>query len=110
MTPATAKRSVTRSTSGSASAASTTADLDRASAESVASLLLDLHRRQNSILIVVTHSTELASKFPIRFELVDGRGFELGPDVRGLELGPDGRGLDLLPAGGAGGGGSAARR
>ena len=48
-----------------------TGNLDRASAENVASLLLDLHRRQNTILIVVTHSDQLASRFPIRFELVD---------------------------------------
>ena len=48
-----------------------TGNLDRASAESVASLLLDLHRLQNTILIVVTHSEQLASRFPIRFELVD---------------------------------------
>src|SRR5437899_6833815 len=46
-------------------------NLDRAAAENVASLLVDLHRRQNAILIVVTHSAELASKFPIRFELTD---------------------------------------
>lgn len=48
-----------------------TGNLDRAAAESVASLILDLHRRQQSILIVVTHSAQLASRFPIRFELVD---------------------------------------
>jgi lipoprotein-releasing system ATP-binding protein len=48
-----------------------TGNLDRASAEQVASLLLDLHRRQQGILIVVTHSAQLAANFPIRFELVD---------------------------------------
>jgi lipoprotein-releasing system ATP-binding protein len=46
-----------------------TGNLDEATAASVASLLLDLHKQQNSILIVVTHSTRLASQFPIRFEL-----------------------------------------
>ena len=50
-----------------------TGNLDRASAENVASLLLDLHRRQHTILIVVTHSEPLASRFPIRYELVDRR-------------------------------------
>ena len=50
-----------------------TGNLDRASAENVASLLLDLHRRQDTILIVVTHSDPLASKFSTRFELVDRR-------------------------------------
>ena len=46
-----------------------TGNLDEATASMVASLLLDLHKQQNSILIVVTHSTRLASQFPIRFEL-----------------------------------------
>jgi lipoprotein-releasing system ATP-binding protein len=50
-----------------------TGNLDPASAETVASLLLDLHRRQRNILIVVTHSVRLASQFAIRFELADGR-------------------------------------
>jgi lipoprotein-releasing system ATP-binding protein len=48
-----------------------TGNLDRTSAEIVASLLLDLHRRQSTILVVVTHSAQLAAKFPIRYELVD---------------------------------------
>jgi lipoprotein-releasing system ATP-binding protein len=50
-----------------------TGNLDRASAENAASLLLDLHRRQKTMLIVVTHSEALASNFPIRFELIDRR-------------------------------------
>ena len=48
-----------------------TGNLDPASAEAVASMLLDLHRRQKNILIVVTHSARLASHFPIRLELAD---------------------------------------
>ena len=48
-----------------------TGNLDRASAESVASLLFELQRTQQAMLIVVTHSTELAARFPIRFDLVD---------------------------------------
>ena len=48
-----------------------TGNLDHASAAAVSSLLLDLNRRRKSILIVVTHSAELAARFPIRFELVD---------------------------------------
>ena len=48
-----------------------TGNLDRASADNVASLLVDLHKQQQTILVVVTHSTQLASNFPIRFELVD---------------------------------------
>ncbi len=41
-----------------------TGNLDRASAEQVASLLLDLHREQQGILIVVTHSAQLAAQIP----------------------------------------------
>ena len=48
-----------------------TGNLDRAAADNVAELLLDLHRREQAILIVVTHSAQLASRLPIRFELVD---------------------------------------
>jgi len=48
-----------------------TGNLDRASAESVASLLFELQRAQQAILIVVTHSAELAARFPIRYDLVD---------------------------------------
>ena len=48
-----------------------TGNLDRASAEHIAALLLDLHREQHGVLIVVTHSVQLAGNFPIRFELVD---------------------------------------
>ena len=50
-----------------------TGNLDQASASTVASLLLDLHRRQQNILIVVTHSERLAAQFPIRFDLADGK-------------------------------------
>jgi lipoprotein-releasing system ATP-binding protein len=46
-----------------------TGNLDAASAEAVAALLLDLGR--DTILVVVTHSTRLASRFPQRFELRD---------------------------------------
>lgn len=48
-----------------------TGNLDHASADRVASLLLDLHKKQETILIVVTHSAELAARFTKRFELVD---------------------------------------
>jgi len=50
-----------------------TGNLDQASAATIASLLLDLHRRQQNILIVVTHSLKLASEFPIRFEIAAQR-------------------------------------
>jgi len=50
-----------------------TGNLDRASADQIAALLLDLHHRQHGVLIVVTHSVQLAARFPIRFELQDRR-------------------------------------
>ena len=46
-----------------------TGNLDRGSADNVASLLLNLHKEQNTILIVVTHSPELGAKFPLRFAM-----------------------------------------
>jgi len=48
-----------------------TGNLDHQSAETVASMLLDLHRSQQTILVVVTHNPELAAKFPLRLALVD---------------------------------------
>ena len=48
-----------------------TGNLDHKSAEVVASLLLGLHQQQETILIVVTHSAELAARFPARYELID---------------------------------------
>jgi lipoprotein-releasing system ATP-binding protein len=50
-----------------------TGNLDQASASSVTALLLDIHRRLDNVLIVVTHSARLADRFPIRFELNEGR-------------------------------------
>jgi len=49
-----------------------TGNLDRASADNVASLLLELHRRRQTILIVVTHSAALAERFPLRYEMREG--------------------------------------
>jgi lipoprotein-releasing system ATP-binding protein len=48
-----------------------TGNLDHAAADNVASVLLDLHRTAETMLIVVTHSAELARKCPVRFELHD---------------------------------------
>ena len=50
-----------------------TGNLDQKSAEVVADLLLDVHRQSDAILIVVTHSAELAARFPLRFELKNQR-------------------------------------
>ena len=48
-----------------------TGNLDHKAAEVVASLLLELHQQQKTILVVVTHNAELASRFPLRYELID---------------------------------------
>jgi len=48
-----------------------TGNLDRASADHVASLIVELHRQRQGILVIVTHSAQLAANLPIRFELVD---------------------------------------
>ncbi len=54
-----------------------TGNLDRETARSVATLLLDLHRQEQSILIVVTHSLELAALMDRRLELREGRCVEV---------------------------------
>lgn len=48
-----------------------TGNLDHKSAETVATLLFELHKKQQTILVVVTHSAELAAKFPKRFQMLD---------------------------------------
>jgi len=50
-----------------------TGNLDRVAADNVAAVLLDLHRLKQTILIVVTHSAQLAEKLPVRYELLDAR-------------------------------------
>jgi lipoprotein-releasing system ATP-binding protein len=50
-----------------------TGNLDQKSAENVASVLLDLHRSQQTVLVIVTHSPQLASRCSIRMELLDRR-------------------------------------
>jgi lipoprotein-releasing system ATP-binding protein len=49
-----------------------TGNLDRASADAVAELLLDLHARRRTILVVVTHSAALAARFPVRYMMDAG--------------------------------------
>src|SRR5437879_3601288 len=49
-----------------------TGNLDRRSAQAVGELLLDLHRQAQTMLVVVTHSAELAGLFPQRMEMNDG--------------------------------------
>jgi lipoprotein-releasing system ATP-binding protein len=50
-----------------------TGNLDRATAESVARLLVELQRERNSMLVVVTHSEVLATHMQRRVELTAGR-------------------------------------
>ena len=50
-----------------------TGNLDRSNAEAVGDLLLELNRAHQTLLVCVTHSAELAARFPRRVELVDGR-------------------------------------
>jgi lipoprotein-releasing system ATP-binding protein len=50
-----------------------TGSLDHAAAAAVASLLFELHEASRTVLVVVTHSLELAARFPRRCELVEGR-------------------------------------
>src|SRR6185295_2122186 len=45
-----------------------TGNLDRKNAQAIGELLLELHRQENTILVVVTHSAELAELFPRKFE------------------------------------------
>jgi lipoprotein-releasing system ATP-binding protein len=49
-----------------------TGNLDRRTAQSIGKLLLDLHREQQTILVVVTHSLELADNFPRLLVMEDG--------------------------------------
>jgi len=50
-----------------------TGNLDQESASTVAALLLDIHKRERNILIVVTHSDRLAEQFAVRFAIAGGR-------------------------------------
>jgi lipoprotein-releasing system ATP-binding protein len=50
-----------------------TGNLDQKAADNVASLLLELHRAQQTVLVVVTHSPELAARFPLRYRLTEQR-------------------------------------
>jgi lipoprotein-releasing system ATP-binding protein len=50
-----------------------TGNLDRHTAAQVADLLVEINRASKNILVVVTHSAELAGRFPKVFELVEGQ-------------------------------------
>ncbi|MBI3681924.1 MAG: ABC transporter ATP-binding protein [Acidobacteria bacterium] len=48
-----------------------TGNLDRKSARAVTDLLTELHKAQKTILVVVTHSAEVADRFGLRMEMQD---------------------------------------
>jgi lipoprotein-releasing system ATP-binding protein len=50
-----------------------TGNLDRTTAHSVGELLLELHAQEKTILVVVTHSPELAKLLPKRMEMNEGQ-------------------------------------
>lgn len=49
-----------------------TGNLDRKSAQAIGTLLLELCQEQGTVLIAVTHSSELAERFPQHRELIEG--------------------------------------
>ena len=50
-----------------------TGNLDQRNADAVADLLLGVHQAHPTILVIVTHSAELAKRVPRRLELSDGQ-------------------------------------
>ena len=50
-----------------------TGNLDHESAETVVSLLLNLHKSRQNMLIVVTHNLEIAERFGRKFKLSGSR-------------------------------------
>jgi lipoprotein-releasing system ATP-binding protein len=58
-----------------------TGNLDRKSAAAIGDLLVQMQREEQAMLLVVTHSLELAQRFERRYEIDDG-------GLRELHLGP----------------------
>jgi predicted ABC-type transport system involved in lysophospholipase L1 biosynthesis ATPase subunit len=54
-----------------------TGNLDGHTAEEVAKLLLELQAEQNSMLVVVTHSEQLAERMQRRMQIVEGKLVEI---------------------------------
>ena len=50
-----------------------TGSLDQQNAQAVAELMFELHSQEKTVLIVVTHSLDLAQQFPRRFDLREGQ-------------------------------------
>ena len=49
-----------------------TGNLDRHTAQTIGKLLVDLHHQEQTVLVVVTHSPELARMLPRQMEMLDG--------------------------------------
>jgi lipoprotein-releasing system ATP-binding protein len=49
-----------------------TGNLDRKTAQSIGQLLIEMHQQEKTMLIVVTHSAELARTLPRQMEMQDG--------------------------------------
>ena len=50
-----------------------TGNLDRKNAAAIGALLVEMQRQENTMLLVVTHSAELAAHLDRRYEIDDGR-------------------------------------
>ena len=50
-----------------------TGNLDRSSAKAVGDLLIELQQQENAMLLVVTHSLDLAAKMQRQYEINDGK-------------------------------------
>lgn len=50
-----------------------TGNLDHSTANAIADLLFELHQEEQNILIVVTHSLDLAGRFSKRLKLIEGK-------------------------------------
>ena len=50
-----------------------TGNLDQANARQVGSLLLEMHEQEEMMLVVVTHSQELAAMLDRQYQLDDGK-------------------------------------
>lgn len=65
-----------------------TGNLDRKTAQTVGELLLEMHRQEKTMLIVVTHSPDLAKLLPRQMEMLDGALADLPTSVARTALQP----------------------
>jgi lipoprotein-releasing system ATP-binding protein len=62
-----------------------TGNLDRKTAQTVGELLLEMHRQEKTMLIVVTHSPDLAKLLPRQTEMFDGSLIDLGTTATSIQ-------------------------